>query len=240
MGPTPTLNQPSPTHHPTPLHHIPERWSTTGHSPARLLDPAATYNTTLTALRSTHRQLALGLALLTERSSRRHTRSPGEAGGGRSDLCHDNDETDPVNRRARVGDNLVDPTTELLGGERRLLELRRIELPSRNEELAADREQGKSKFGDDGEWAERPRRCDIERRSRWTSGIVLESRVDHRDVGEAEGLGSRLHPVQATSLGVDHGEGCCPMGNCQRQAWQPGTRPEVGPALSWRWCSNPR
>jgi hypothetical protein len=30
------------------------------------------------------------------------------------------------------------------------------------------------------------------------------------------------------------------MGDCQRKAGQPGTRPEVGPALSWRRCSNPR
>jgi hypothetical protein len=37
-------------------------------------------------------------ASLAERSSRRHTRSPGEAGGGHSDLCHDNDEPDAVNR----------------------------------------------------------------------------------------------------------------------------------------------
>lgn len=44
------------------------------------------------------RQTVSSVASLAERSSRRHTRPPGEAGGGRSDLCHDNDEPDAVNR----------------------------------------------------------------------------------------------------------------------------------------------
>ncbi len=71
-----------------------------GTAPACFLDPAAaTYNTVLTANPDRRLwQLLLPIASLAERSSRRHARSPGEAGGGRSDLCHDNDETDPVNR----------------------------------------------------------------------------------------------------------------------------------------------
>ena len=80
-------------------------------------------------------RLALGGApLLAERCSRRHTRSPGEAGGGRSDLCHDNDEPDPVNRRGRVGDNVDDPAAELTGGTSSLLKLHGTRLPPRDQE----------------------------------------------------------------------------------------------------------
>ena len=190
---------------------------------ARLLDPAATYNTTLTALRLTDGQLALALALLTERSSRRHARSPGEAGGGRSDLCHDNDETDPVNRRGRIWDNLIDSTAELLAGDRCLVEFARIWLPSRNEELPADPEQGKSEFSDNGKWPKCSRRCDIERSSCRTPAIVLEALVDHSDIVEVERASSLLQPVQATSLGINHGERCRSVSECQRKSGEPGT-----------------
>jgi len=52
--------------------------------------------TRLVALDGAVRHLLL--APLTERGSCRHSRPPGEARGGRSDLCHDNDEADLVNR----------------------------------------------------------------------------------------------------------------------------------------------
>jgi hypothetical protein len=128
--------------------------------PARFLDIAATYNTTLTAPFDAV-QLPL-LAQLAERSPRRHTRSPGEAGGGRSDLCHDNDEPDPVNRRARVGDNSFDPPTELLACGRGLVELVILWLPPGYEQLPSHLEERKTEFGDNGEGRERSRRCDIE------------------------------------------------------------------------------
>lgn len=112
--------------------------------PLLLLDPAATYNTTLTAPPLDAVQLTRVVAQLAEWSSRRHTRSPGEAGGGRSDLCHDNDEPDPVNRRRRVGDNFVEPPTELPAGPGSLRELLGTGLPSRHEQLSAGPEQRKS------------------------------------------------------------------------------------------------
>jgi len=52
--------------------------------------------TRLVALDGAVRHLLL--APLTERGSCRHSRPPGEARGGRSDLCHDNDEPALVNR----------------------------------------------------------------------------------------------------------------------------------------------
>jgi hypothetical protein len=130
----------------------------------RVLFPrsAATYNTTLTALRSTRCQMALLLAPLAERSSRRYARSPGEAGGGRSDLCHDNDEPDPVNRRARVGDNVVDPASKFLAGRQGLLELVGVRPSTGDEQPSADRKQRQTQLGDHRELAERPGRRHIE------------------------------------------------------------------------------
>ena len=92
---------------------------------------------------------------LTERSSRRHARSPGGSGGGRSDLCHDNDEPDAVNRRARVGDNVVDAAAELLAGDSGLLELVGGWLPSGDEELPTDLDKGSPSSATTGR-AERP------------------------------------------------------------------------------------
>jgi hypothetical protein len=84
------------------------------------------------------------LAQLAQWTSRRHTRSPGEAGGGRSDLCHDNDETDPVNRRAGVGDNSIEPPADLIAGHSDLFQFIGIWLTSRDEQLTADLQERKS------------------------------------------------------------------------------------------------
>jgi hypothetical protein len=184
--------------------------------------------------------LALRRAPLAEWSSRRYTRSPGEAGGGRSDLCHDNDEPDPVNRRARIGDNSVDPTTELCASGRSLLEFVAAGSPSGNEQLAADLQEWKPELRNDREWSERPRGRHIEGLPARSSAVVLEARMHHRDVGKAQLGRGGGNPVQPAALCVNQGEGRCSMGNGQRQARQPCARSEVGPALSWVRSSNCR
>src|SRR5215217_6743887 len=156
--------------------------------------------------------LALGRALrLAEWSSRRYTRSPGEAGGGRSDLCHDNDEPDPVNRRGRIGDNPVDPTTELRAGASGLLELLATRLPSGDEELPADPQERKPELGDNGECSQCPGSRHVEGLAGGSSAVVLEARMHHLDVGEVELGGGCRHPVQPAALRIDQGERRCSM-----------------------------
>ena len=121
-----------------------QRRSTTGYRPSLFLDPAATYNTVLTAPRSILGSATAVLVQLAQWTSRRHTRSPGEAGGGRSDLCHDNDETDLVNRRAGVGDNSIEPPADLLAGHSDLFKFIGTWLTSRDEQLTADLQERKS------------------------------------------------------------------------------------------------
>ena len=146
-----------------------------GAAPARFLDPAATYNTVLTAPRSTLVALALGRAPLAEWSSRRYTRSPREAGGGRSDLCHDNDVPDPVNRRRRIGDNAVDPTPELCAGSGGLVEFLVTWSPSGNEELPTDPQEWKPQLGNNGEWPQCPRSRHIEGLPGRSAAVLLEA-----------------------------------------------------------------
>jgi hypothetical protein len=158
------------------------------------------------------------VALLAERSSRRHARSPGEAGGGRSDLCHDNDETDPVNRRARIGDNIVDPTAKLFAGRSGLFELLGVWLPSGDEELAADSQERKPELGNNGEWPKRPCGRDMEGLTGGSSAVVLEPGVDRLDVGKAQ-LGSGcFDPVDSAPLRINHGEERGPVHDGQ---WKP-------------------
>ena len=135
--------------------------------------------------RSTLGSATAVFAQLAQWTSRRHTRSPGEAGGGRSDLCHHNDETDSVNRRAGIGDNSIEPPAHLITGHSDLFQFSTVWLTSRDEQLTADLQEWKSQFGDDGEGAKRPRGCHIERFSCRPAAVVLESRMHHRQVGEA-------------------------------------------------------
>jgi hypothetical protein len=164
--------------------------------------------------------LTLGRAPLAERSSRRYTRSPGEAGGGRGDLCHDNDEPDPVNRRGRIGDNSVDPTTELYASARGLLEFIPGWLPSRNEELPTDLQEWKPELGDNRERSKCSRGRHIKGLPGRPSAVVLEPGVYHFDVGEMEFGGGCRHPIHPTTLGIDQGEGCRSVGDGQREAGQ--------------------
>jgi hypothetical protein len=168
-------------------------------------------------------QLAPGWAPLAERSSRRHTRSPGEAGGGRSDLCHDNDEPDPVNRRGRVGDNLTDLTAELVAGGSGPLEFVIVGLPARDEKLPADPQEREPELGDNREWAERSRGRDVEGLPSRALPIVLEACVHHGDIGEPQRSSGGLDPFQTASLCVHHREGRCSVGDGERKARQPGT-----------------
>jgi hypothetical protein len=185
--------------------------------------PQQTYNTVLTAPRSTLVALALGRAPLpAEWSSRRYTRSPGEAGGGRSDLCHDNDEPDPVNRRGRIGDNAVDPTTELFAGDSSLLEFIAARLSSGNEELPSDPQEGEPEFGDNGKRSECPCSRHIEGLPGGPSGVVLKARMHHLDVGEMEFRGGCRDPVKPTTLRIDQREHRCSMDDGERQAGQSG------------------
>jgi hypothetical protein len=188
-------------------------------------------------------QLTLPIALLAERSSRRHARSPGEAGGGRSDLCHDNDETDPVNWRTRVGDNVVDPATELRAGDRGSLQLTGSRLPSGDEKLPSDSYQRKSQLGDHREGPERPRRRHMEGFAGRTPAVILEPGVDHQNVGEVKPRGGRFNPVQSTPLRIDQGERGGSMRDGQRKARKSSSRAEVGPALPRLWpadCRQPK
>jgi len=169
----------------TACRKLEQRRSTTGYRPCLFLDPAATYNTILTAPRSILRSATAVLAQLAQGTSRRHTRSPGEAGGGRSDLCHDNDETDSVNRRAGIGDNSIEPPAHLITGHSYLFQFIGVWLTSRDEQLTADLQERKSQLGDDGEGAKRPSRCHIERFACRPAAVVLEPCMDHRQVGEA-------------------------------------------------------
>jgi hypothetical protein len=191
---------------------------------ACFLDPAATYNTTLTRSGRHECRLALLLAPPAERSSRRHTRSPGEAGGGRSDLCHDNDEPDPVNRRARVGDNAVDSTTELRCGGGCLLELVVSWIPPGDQQGAAVRQEWKAQLGNDGKGAECPCRRHVERLAGWSVAIVLQARMDDLEVGKTQLARGCLDPVQSPLLRVDERERRRPVGEGQRKAGQPGAR----------------
>jgi hypothetical protein len=172
-------------------------------------------------------------ARLAERGSRRHTRSPGEAGGGRSDLCHDNDESDPVNRRTRVGDNPVEVSTEFPACECGPFELVGGRVPPRNEQLPTDLQERKPQLGDDRKGSERSRRCGIKRLAARTTAIVLEPRVNNREVGEVKLGGGGGDPVQAAALRVNQGEGRRRVRDGQRQARQSGTRSEVHPAFAW-------
>jgi hypothetical protein len=155
---------------------------------------------------------------LAEWSSRRHTRSPGEAGGGRSDLCHDNDVPDLVNRRARIGDNAVDPTTELYAGSGGLVEFLVTCSPSGNEELPTDPQEWQSQLGNNGEWPKGPRSRHIEGLPGRSSAVVLEPRMHHLDVGEVELGGGRRRPIQPAALRVDQDEGRCSIGDGQGEA----------------------
>jgi hypothetical protein len=184
--------------------------------------------------------LALGRAPLAEWSSRRYTRSPGKAGGGRSDLCHHNDEPDSVNRRGRIGENSVDPTAELSTGGRGLLEFVAAWSPSGNEQLPSDLEEWKPELGDDGQGAKCPGCRHVEGLAGRPPPVVLEARMDNRDVGKTQpGHGSR-DPVHSAALCVDQGEGRCTIGNSQRQARQTCARSKVGPVLLWLRSSNCR
>ena len=203
-----------------------------GTAPACFLDPAATYNTVLTANPDRRLwQLLLPIALLAERSSRRHARSPGEAGGGRSDLCHDNDETDPVNRRTRIGDKVVEARAELFAGEHGLLEFITLWLPSRDKELPPDSQQRKSELGDHGKRSKCSCRRHVEGFSSWASVVVLESRVDSRYVREAKPGGRCLDPIESATLRVDQGERGRSMRHGQGKPRQSGTRSKVSPTL---------
>jgi hypothetical protein len=219
-----------------------ESQGSTGRRPgtvlARFLDPAATYNTVLTTPDRPLTALALGRAPLAEWSSRRYTRSPGEAGGGRSDLCHDNDEPDPVNRRGRIGDNPVDPTTELFASARGLREFIASWLASRDEELSTDLQEWKPEFGDNGEWSKCSGSCHIKGLAGKSSAVVLEPRMYHLQVDQVELAGRCRHPIQPTALCINQGEHRRPMRNGQREAGQSRARTQVGPMLPWLRLSN--
>jgi len=168
---------------------------------------------------------------MAERSSRRHTRSPGEAGGGRSDLCHDNDEPDPVNRRTGVGDNFNDLTAKELAGAAGLRELGSGRLSSGNEQRTADFQQRKAELCNDWQRPQGPRRRHIEGRPGRSMSIVLEALVNDGHVGELKLRRSGLDPVQPSPLRIDEGERGRPVGNCERESGKSGTGPEIGPAL---------
>jgi hypothetical protein len=189
---------------------------------ARFLDPAATYNTVLTA---PDRPVALALGrapLLAEWVSRRYTRSPGEAGGGRSDLCHDNDEPDPVNLRGRIGDNAVDPTTELCACGSGPLELIAGWVPSWNEELPADPQEWKPELSDHWKCSKCPRSCHVEGLPGGSLAVVLEARMHNFDVGEGKFGGGCCHPIKPAALRIDQGERRCSVDDGQRKTGQSG------------------
>jgi len=112
---------------------------------------------------------------LAEWSSYRYTRSPGEAGRGRSDLCHDNDVPDPVNRRGGIGDNALDPTPELFAGSDSLVEFLVIWSPSGNEELPTDPQEWKPQLGNNRERPKGPRGRHIEGLPGRAAAVVLEA-----------------------------------------------------------------
>ena len=165
-----------PTAAPTTACRKPRRhWSTTRHRPRSFPRSRSNLLHRPDGTRSTLVALALGRAPLAEWGSRRYTRSPGEAGGGRSDLCHDNDVPDPVNRRGGIGDNAVDPTPELCAGRGGLVELLVTWSPSGNEEPPPDPQEWKPQLGNNGEWSKGPRRRHIEGLPGRSAAVVLEA-----------------------------------------------------------------
>ena len=151
---------------------------------------------------------------LTERSSRRHARSPGEAGEVAAIF-------------AMITTN---PTRSI--GELGLGTMSSMRPPSCSQATAACSSssgdgcprgmrscpptwtRGSPSSATTGR-AERPCRCHIERLPGLAVPIVLEASVYGRDVVEAQRIGRRHDPVRSTSLRVDHGEACCPVGDGQ-------------------------
>ena len=129
-------------------------------------------------------------------------------------------------------DNSIQTPAKHLASSPRLADLVSVRLSPRDDEHAADPEQGEPEFRHHGEGPERSRGGDVEGGAGRSVRIVLDPGVDGGDVGEPELGGGGRDPVNPSTLCVYQGEVGLGMGDGQRKTGEPGARTQICPPFA--------